>query len=329
MIGHCRAGFIASATFLALFFGWLSTPSYGVLVLTTPGASPTVGRNLAAPSGGLLNSGWQYQGTWGAYLGTPIASKYFITAKHVLGNVGDSFTLNSVSYTTDAKFDSPTTDLTIWRITGTFSPTEIAPLYTNTNELNKPLVVYGRGTAPGSLVTVSSNPKGWTWGANDAQQSWGENVVELTPSGGAGIGDLLEFAFDNSGSTVANEAALSLGDSGGGVFIFDGSVWKLAGINFGVDAFFNFTGTNGNGFNASIFDARGLYFGNDIDGWTLISGASNQPGSSYSTRISSNVAWINTVVPEPTGIVLNLIGLLGLFFLVVKLRNRRNCAAAC
>ena len=42
--------------------------------------------NAAAPTGSLTNSGWQYQGTWLAYLGTPIAPRYFITAKHVGGS---------------------------------------------------------------------------------------------------------------------------------------------------------------------------------------------------------------------------------------------------
>src|SRR5882757_11346916 len=39
--------------------------------------------NTTAPGGSLTNSGWQYEGTWGGFLGTPIAPKYFITAAHV------------------------------------------------------------------------------------------------------------------------------------------------------------------------------------------------------------------------------------------------------
>ena len=29
------------------------------------------------------NAGWQYQGQWGGFLGTPIAKNYFISAAHI------------------------------------------------------------------------------------------------------------------------------------------------------------------------------------------------------------------------------------------------------
>src|SRR5437867_4375374 len=43
--------------------------------------------NTTAPGGSLTNSGWQFEGIWGGFLGTPIAPKYFITARHVGGSV--------------------------------------------------------------------------------------------------------------------------------------------------------------------------------------------------------------------------------------------------
>ena len=36
-------------------------------------------RNKSAPTGTYANSGWQYQGNWNGFLGTPISSKHFIT----------------------------------------------------------------------------------------------------------------------------------------------------------------------------------------------------------------------------------------------------------
>src|SRR3954452_20003180 len=39
-------------------------------------------RNTSAPTGTNLNSGWQWQGQWGGFLGTVISKKYFITADH-------------------------------------------------------------------------------------------------------------------------------------------------------------------------------------------------------------------------------------------------------
>src|SRR5689334_13923866 len=56
--------------------------------------------NTTAPTGTLANSGWQYQGDWGAFNGTPIAPQYFMTAKHVGGNIGQEFTYGGNVYTT-------------------------------------------------------------------------------------------------------------------------------------------------------------------------------------------------------------------------------------
>src|SRR5438445_12203876 len=78
--------------------------------------------NTSPPTGTLANSGWQYQGTWGGFLGTPIASNYFIAAKHV-GNAGNNtFVFNGQSYSVIQEFDhpDPNVDLTIWKVQGSF-----------------------------------------------------------------------------------------------------------------------------------------------------------------------------------------------------------------
>src|SRR5262245_11816861 len=76
--------------------------------------------NTTAPTGTLTNSGWQFQGEWGAYLGTPIAPSYFVSAQHIQGQVGQSIRFRGVDYTTTAVFDDPNSDLRIWRICGQF-----------------------------------------------------------------------------------------------------------------------------------------------------------------------------------------------------------------
>ena len=35
-------------------------------------------RNTRPPHGSLVNSGWQWQGQFGSFLGTPIAQQYFM-----------------------------------------------------------------------------------------------------------------------------------------------------------------------------------------------------------------------------------------------------------
>ncbi|NBR84089.1 MAG: hypothetical protein EBT61_01080 [Verrucomicrobia bacterium] len=255
--------------------------------------------NTTAPTGGLLDSGWQYQGTWGGSLGTAIAPDLFVTAKHLGGSVGDTFTYGGTTYQTTAVYDSPASDLRVWRVNGTFAT--YAPLYRDgsASALSQSAVVFGRGTQRGSEVTVSGQLKGWTWGTTDQVQRWGQNTVDGVTVGGASLGNLLRLGLSATGG--ANEAHLSSGDSGGAVFLQSGGTWKLAGINYSVDGQFSLTGVNGSGFNAAIFDARGLYFGSDGN-WQLINGANPVESSFYATSISDNLSFLDaliTPVPEP------------------------------
>ena len=119
--------------------------------------------NTTAPAGALLDSGWQLQGVWGSSLGTPIAANYFVTAKHLGGNVGDTFTFGGTSFQTTALFDSPGSDLRVWRVNGTFA--NFAPLDRDASVIGQTGVVIGRGTQRGGDGTVSGQLRGWTWGA--------------------------------------------------------------------------------------------------------------------------------------------------------------------
>jgi len=276
-----------------------SSPSVNSVIFFSTG-DPTY--NTTAPGGTLSNSGWQYQGLWGGFLGTPIAPKYFITAAHVGGSIGDPFLYQGTNYLTSAVFDDPNTDLRIWRVCGTFP--RFAPLYTGTSEVGQNLVVFGRGTQRGAEVTTTNffqtRTNGWLWGPYDGVQRWGENVVTQIVDGGgtlgqSGVGDLLAASFDSDGGP--NECDLSVGDSAGAVFIQDGGVWKLAGINFAVDGPYN-TSDADPGFNAAIFDQGGLYQWSGTN-WVLTPDLPlPQPGSFYSTRISSRVDWINSVLAD-------------------------------
>ena len=46
-------------------------------------------------------------------------------------------------------------------------------------------------------------------------------------------GELLYCDFDNPG--MADECHLSVGDSGGGMFVLENGLWRLAGIHLAVD----------------------------------------------------------------------------------------------
>lgn len=270
--------------------------------------------NTTAPTGLLADSGWQYQGNWGGVLGTTIAPNYFITVQHVGGNVGDPFYFNGTNYYTTAYYDDPNnSELRIWQISGTFST--YAPLYTASDEVGKGLVVFGRGATQGAEV-VNGTLRGWMWNGNgDGNLRWGENTVTSIVDGLSYGSNLLGMEFNHGAGD--NEATLGFNDSGGGVFISDNGVWKLAGLNSYVDAPYSLDSNGAGAFNASLFNADGYYNLGFSNSWEATSG----PGMFYATRVSSSAAWIQSViVPEPSPTALAALGALG--GVVVMIRRR-------
>ena len=263
--------------------------AHGIILLNT--GDPTV--NTTEPTGALAGSGWQYEGQWGGFLGTPIAPHFFASAEHI-GRAGAVFVYGGSSYTIDRSFAVPGTDLIIWKVIESFPA--FAPLYTKNDEAGKPLVVFGRGTDRGSDVLFNSELRGWLWGAENHIQRWGENTVaEVFPYQPA-WNVFLYATFDQSGGT--NEAHLSSGDSGGAVFLNDNGTWKLAAINYAVDGPL-FTDSSGGGqFQGALFDARGFYSCNVT--CQLIDGASRVPTGFYSTAISAQIPAIYSIL-DPTG----------------------------
>ncbi|MEP6822381.1 MAG: hypothetical protein ABI946_08535 [Chthoniobacterales bacterium] len=265
----------------------------GVILLGT--ADPTA--NTTAPTGDLANSGWQYEGAFVGFLGTVIGPNHFITAAHIGGGAGATIVFNGVTYiVTEGRYD-PYTDLVIWRVDGTFPM--CSPIYTGDGETGQRLVVFGRGTQRGAEVIKNSTLRGWLWGPGDGVQRWGENFVTSIVRGGP-VNQYVYATFDASGS--ANEAHLSSGDSGGALFIEDGAIWKLAGINYAVDGPIYTTDTGGTAFNGALFDARDFYYQNETNPmqYDLITGPGAVPTGFYCSRISSRSAWIYSVL-DPSG----------------------------
>ena len=249
--------------------------------------------NTAAPTGSLANSGWDWVGSWAGFQGTPIGPHHFLTARHVGGNVGDVFVLSGVNYTTTGFFDDTVSDLRICEVNGTFP--SWAPLYRASAEVGASFVVFGRGLTRGAEVVdeTTHTLRGWQWGSGDGRLRWGQNTVGSVVNAGSYWGTLLRATFDASGGI--NEAHLAIGDSSGPIFINDGGVWKLAGIAAAVDGPFNTTNA-GAGFNAAIFDVRGLYAGG-TGNWSLVTGSSPVPSAFYATRISIRTSWMDGIVP--------------------------------
>lgn len=290
-------------------------------------------RNTSAPSGAFANSGWDLQGEWGGFLGTPIAPHYFVTAGHVGGHTALPFVFQGQSYLPDAAYNGglgytqiANTDLRIWKVTTAF-PT-YASLYDESVDgavTGKTLIDFGRGVQRGApiyaevvqndgTINKSNDLKGWEWGAADGVKSWGTNVVDGAVNGGTGLGTLLSFSFDRNG--LFDEGSLVNNDSGGGMFVQGaGGAWKLAGINLGVDGPYRYAapvpGIDADPtFGAALFDQGGLYTfignGNYLYQPDL---AADIPSGSYVSSIPNNIAAIRAVigtppqvtVPEPTG----------------------------
>ena len=269
--------------------------------------SGAVAENTSAPGAAFPHEGWDYEGAYGAFLGTPIAPRFFITAKHVSGGIGsvlkfrDALTVGILpeTYTVIREYRDPTSDLDIFEVDKTFP--YFAPLYTRQDESGQRVVDIGRGTDRGDPIYYDNDPmqmRGWYHSAVAGTQRWGENVVTAsftyTPEW-----DLLAADFDQNG--LPNECHLSSGDSGGAAFIDDGGVWKLAGINYAIDSGFFMQPDASTKFSGALFDLRGFY---EESGGAFVQFDLNNPTpiptSFYPTRISTKLSWIYSVI-DPAG----------------------------
>lgn len=314
---------------LISLLGWCCAgTAHAILFYDTADSS----HNTTAPTGLYENSGWQYQGIFGDNLGTAIGQNFFITAAHV--SVESTFVQTSLftgaadmTYHVDTSafgglgyYDIGGSDLRIYQTVESFS--DWAQLYTGGLEVGSTVVMFGLGGARGSEVLLNTGSgdelKGWLGTQSDGTARWGTNTITsvlpslFSPSGG----ELLIADFNALPGT--NEATFTGNDSGGGVFILDGGVWKLAGINYAVDGTFNTTPSDSGAFNAALFDKGGYYEGSGFN-WTYNPDLPvNDPSSLYMSRLSSSVAEIQSVVtvPEPSSAWMVILGFI--------LRRRRS-----
>jgi dockerin type I repeat protein/trypsin len=201
----------------------------------TNGTTGNPASHSTAPTGTFANSGWQYQGQFSAFSGTAIGPHTFITAAHVAPG-GGVFTYNGNSYTITGSTTLANRDLAVVTVSGTLP--YWAPIYNESTDgalTGRTLVDMGRGTQRGDPINVSTSRtgegtlRGWVWGPADSVQRWGTNVVTGFYADNTAK-EYVTFNFDQNGLT--DEATISGGDSGGGMFVkANDGVWKLVGVN--------------------------------------------------------------------------------------------------
>ncbi len=254
--------------------------------------------NTTPPGGELADSGWQWQGNWRGFAGTPIAPNWFLTARHLGGSVGEVFHFAGRAYRTTARFFDEGSDLALWRVCGEF-PT-FAPLFRGTNEVGLPCVLFGRGRARGAAVVVTNEPGetrllGWLWGGGAGTLRWGTNQISDLANYGGFEANALAGTFDADAG--ADEAMFTGGDSGGAVFVLHEDRWELAGIALAVDGPFRFS-PEGEDLHAALFDKSGLYERRDAL-WVLVEGTEQpQPAAWYASRVAARRDWIETTLAE-------------------------------
>lgn len=225
-----------------------------------------------------------------------IGGGWMLTANHV--GPFDSATFDGTTFysrdTSIATVQLGTADMKLFRLTET--PTvSAANIYAGSSENTGSATIIGWGVGRDPNVAVNSSTVGWGNNSTSAKR-WGlNNPAGLTTinSGGYDFEALFTILGSSNGvppGSGANEAAVTLLDSGGGMFQQIDGIWYLIGIATNVETF----GSSSFGNNANIA-GRG-----DANFYARV--------SNYYDQILSV-----TAIPEPSAAMLICLSMAALF----------------
>lgn len=169
-----------------------------------------------------------------------VAPNYVITTRHQLGDLGSNVYLGGVQYEAAEIFTYGNADIRLVRLETVGGDdanlTHYVPMYTGITEVTSEGVLGGFGKGRGGVLSngdVGDYGYGWS-GVNNQTQRWGTNIIEgvtVVNADNVYLSQTITFDFSEAPDiTTASEAAAAEWDSGGGFFIKDGGVWKVAGL---------------------------------------------------------------------------------------------------
>ena len=163
------------------------------------------------------------------------STNYILTTRHQGGGVGTTVKFGGTGYKITEQFLTGTADLRISRLETLDGYDAKLPdfvqWYTGTNERRKPIVLGGFGKGKGTVMKDRKKTY-YTWaGSSNNTQRWGTNDVGRPKSNmtvSAWTSDVLVADFDRERS---GDCMIAEYDSGGGWFINDGGIWKVAALS--------------------------------------------------------------------------------------------------
>jgi hypothetical protein len=203
-------------------------------------ASGTGTQNTTAP---LDDPGWANLGIRGGLSAVYLGNRWIVTAAHV--GIG-SVTFGGVPYDaipgTTASFTTTPgqfADLIVFKLREDPGLPALA-IASAPPPIGTAVVMIGNGRNRGAATTWNGID-GWLWGAGYAKR-WGTNLVGSAPANetlGSNVSRAFwtEFTKSPPPQVTTSEAQGAVGDSGGALFVENGSSWELGGVLFLIATF--------------------------------------------------------------------------------------------
>lgn len=202
------------------------------LFLLMAGVSPAiVVSDYSVATNAPAEFNWDYVYEFNKSSSVAVGSRWLLTAAHVADDQGNStITVNGQTFSQIDEFYHSSADLALVQLDQDLPGYYLIyggdyPVNPRRNRLEAILIGFG---VTGTVIDQYN----YTFGSSGKGiERWGYNKIDGQVNFVGGTGKTnsgLSMYFDTA--DTSNEAGVGTGDSGGGVFVSDNSVWKLSGI---------------------------------------------------------------------------------------------------